>query len=466
MPFVKLAFEKRNIASGETPEALFEHLQGPYAFLLKAGDEGRYSYLGADPFLISSSRDGLTRLQKRRDFFEWKRSLVEQLMEGDPLDILRDLFKKVAYKEKSPVPFFGGACGYFSYDFGTGFENVQQKVFDDIQIPDYVFSFFDKIVAFDHHSGEVFFLGLGETDFLAKKKVEELQNDLQKPVSLVSAGQIGDLQSNLSFNQYQDKIIEIQKLLRKGETYQVNFSQRFSADCTLDSWKIFKRLSFANPASFSCYFDYGDFQIISASPELLLRKRGLKLETWPIKGTIVRGKEENEDEIQIENLLASEKDKAELSMIVDLERNDFGKVCEAGTVTVESHREIQKLAHVFHTFSRVSGKLPMNKDFFDAFRAVFPGGSITGCPKKRTMEIIDRLEDFRRGVYTGSAGFINFSGDADFNILIRTLLRKDDRVYFQAGGGIVMDSDQEAEYEESLAKARAMREAVLIGNKE
>ena len=184
------------------------------------------------------------------------------------------------------------------------------------------------------------------------------------------------------------------------------------------------------------------------------------LESWPIKGTIPRGRDAREDARNAKRLTASEKDDAELSMIVDLVRNDLGRVSEPGSVKVEGHRELMKLSHVMHTYSRVSGKLARGKDLFDAIRSVFPGGSITGCPKKRTMEIIDKLEDFKRGIYTGSAGYISFSGDADLNILIRSILLKDGRIWFQAGGGIVIDSDAGKEYEESVDKARAIMETL------
>ena len=252
----------------------------------------------------------------------------------------------------------------------------------------------------------------------------------------------------------------MKKFLLEGETYQTNFSQRFQANCTADPWLIYKKLTTLNPSPFACYFDYPDFQIASCSPELLLKKTGRKIETWPIKGTVKRGKNEKEDAKLITQLLNSEKDEAELNMIVDLERNDLGKVSETGSVKVESHREIQKYSHVIHTVSKISGQLHYQKDFFDAFASLFPGGSITGCPKKRTMEIIDKLEDYHRGVYTGSAGYINFSGDGILNILIRTFLFKNNNCYFNSGGGIVIDSQAEAEYEESLHKAEALKKAL------
>ncbi len=494
MPFLKLEFEKRQLVSGESPESFFERLGsisalggfGEYAFVLRSGqipdaalgnrrdkmnvylDVGnRYSYVGYDPFMLAICDNGMLQLKKRRDFLQWKKNSKLQLIDGDPLQVLRGFLKNAFYKGRSPVPFFGGACGFFSYDYGTRFVGVTQRVFDDLKLPDFAFGFYDKIIAFDHQANEVFLLASAETDILARRKLAQIKKDLLHQPYPLRTGEIGELKSNLSFEQYQQKIAAIHDFLRRGESYQVNFSQRFSAGSTQNPWKIFKKLNEVNPAPFSCFFEFGDFQIMSASPELLLRKRGSQAETWPIKGTAKRimdgeASQHAEDDRQIAELLSSAKNAAELAMIVDLERNDLGKVCEPGSVKVESHREIQKLPHLIHTFSRVSGKLKPGRDFFDVLEAIFPGGSVTGCPKKRTMEIIDQLEEFKRSVYTGSAGFINFAGDSDLNILIRTILQKDSRIYFQAGGGILIDSDARAEYEETLAKARGLFSALEI----
>ena len=242
----------------------------------------------------------------------------------------------------------------------------------------------------------------------------------------------------------------------------MNFSQRFMADCSLDPWRVYLNLRRINPSPYGCYFDFDDYQIVSCSPELLCEKMGNLVRTRPIKGTVKRGKSTADDKKQIDKLLSSVKDQAELAMIVDLERNDLGKVCDFGTVKVIEHRKVEKYAHVIHTVSTIEGKLKAGKDFFDTFEAVFPGGSITGCPKTRTIEIIDRLEDFRRGIYTGSAGFIGFDGNAVMNILIRTVLFKCGKMYYQVGGGIVMDSVALDEYKETLDKAESLRLALEV----
>lgn len=473
---LQLQFEKKSLLQGETLQDFFEHLRGDYAFLLESGKGGdvgaRYSYIGYDPFCLVWCENGEVQMRQLRDFMGDKKSGVDKMIQGEPLQILRELMGRFNFKGAGQVPFFGGAAGFFGYDFGADLMKVKQRVFDDLKMPDFYFGFYDKIIAFDHQAGEIYLCAVAETDLAAKRKIEQIKEDLMRPLRLSSKGTIGKLESNLSKKTYIQKVEKVKELLSAGETYQVNFSQRFSADCVSDSWTIYKKLAAIDPAPYACYFQYPDFAIVSASPELLVRKRGRNVETWPIKGTVkravARNSEGDSDVAQVAQLLASQKDQAELTMIVDLERNDLGKVCETGSVRVASSgvgnlqnfREIQKLSHVIHTFSRVQGKLSANKDIFDLVEAIFPGGSITGCPKKRTMEIIDQLEDFKRGIYTGSAGWIGFHGDSEFNILIRTMLLKDGRVYFQAGGGIVVDSDSEKEFEETLDKVEALREAL------
>ncbi len=475
MPFLKLASSRRPLAEGENPLTLFERVRNRSAFLLQSSDggvKGGYSFIGYDPFAKLWSSKGVTHLLKLKDFFDWEKSPV-QIFDGEPLEVLRELTRHFRFNGKSPVPFCGGAAGYFSYDFGAGLGGVQQKVFDDQELPDFVFFFADKIFAVDHEKSELCCIALAPTDAEAQRKLEEMADDLQVLPAFVQAGTVGSIEAQLTYDQYVQKLSIIHDYLKEGDTYQVNFSQRFSAECSRDPWSVYKNLAAVNPAPYSCFFDCEDFQIISSSPELLLSKTGSKVVTKPIKGTVPRGKNKKEDAQNVEKLLASEKDAAELAMIVDLERNDLGKVCDPGSVRVvepfslktasslrSEYRTIEKYARVIHTVSTIEGRLLHSKDFFDAFAALFPGGSITGCPKKRTMEIIDELEDFRRGVYTGSAGYVGFDGNGAMNILIRTMLLQNNKLLYQAGGGIVIDSDPRQEYEECFSKAKALREAL------
>lgn len=427
---------------------------------MRGGEDGRYTFIAYDPFAKVWSRRGVTSLLKLKSFCGWNKTAKEKIFEDGPLEVLRELARNFRFNGKPPVPFCGGLAGYFSYDFGARLMGIEQKAHDDLELPDFVFFFVDKVLAVDHERNELHLLCLAPTDMEAERHLEMMEDDLKSSRSVMSAGSVGEMSSNLTYPQYEQKIAAVKRHLTEGDTYQVNFSQRFSGECTMDAWAVYRKLSEVNPAPRACFFDCGDFQIISSSPELLFAKHALRLVTKPIKGTVRRGKNPEEDGRNVQKLLSSLKDEAELSMIVDLERNDLGKVCDAGSVRVTGHRQVERYARVIHTVSTVEGKLLHGKDFFDVLEAVFPGGSVTGCPKKRTMEIIDDLEDFQRGVYTGSAGYVGFDGNGEMNILIRTMLLKNGTIYFHSGGGIVADSDSTLEYEETLHKSEALNDAL------
>ncbi len=269
------------------------------------------------------------------------------------------------------------------------------------------------------------------------------------------------IKSNFTKQEYISKIKKAKEYIRQGDIYQVNLSQRFQGRVNLSSAEIYRRLRGLSPSYFSAYFDAGDFQILSSSPERFLKLERDTVVTRPMKGTRPRGRNKSEDIRLKKQLLASGKDKAELMMIIDLERNDLGRVCGYNSISVEPLRELEEYRTVYQTTATVKGKLYKDKNRVDLLSACFPGGSVTGCPKIRAMEIIEELESSRRSIYTGSLGYLSFCGGMDFNILIRTILKKEDKVYFGAGGGIVADSKPEVEYEEALVKARAMIEAVL-----
>lgn len=481
MSFLKLAYSSVPFEKGMTPRALFEHVRGPYSCLLESGeadgddsakdgvsDQGgsaRYSYIVCDPFLVAWSENGVVQTEALRDFgvvrVQEKRHILGGVDDGWPIQKLLEQFR---FKDKGPVPFCGGAVGFLTYDYGCRLMEIEQQVHNDLGLPDYMFGFYNTVIAVDHEEGKLYFMALGETDLDAKRALHELEKVLERPAGLRRKGEMGAITVSVDESLYAEKIERVHEFLRNGETYQVNFSVRFEAPCTLDAWSAYERLTEANPSPFACYLEYPEMSVVSCSPELLVRKRGMDVETWPIKGTVSRGRDKVDDKAAAFALLSSEKNEAELAMIVDLARNDVGKVCDFGTVKVASHRDIEQYSHVIHTVSRVVGRLRYGTSIFDVLKAVFPGGSITGCPKKRTMEIIDQLEHYRRGVYTGSAGFLSFGGDVDLNILIRTMLFKDEKVFFHAGGGIVADSEAGGEYEEVMQKAQALREAVGVVN--
>lgn len=362
--------------------------------------------------------------------------------EGDRgLVFMRDFVKRNFRKKKvGEPPFTGGFVGFLSYDLGAKWQGIRQRVKDDVGCPAARFVYVDEVFAFDKGSG----------NFLNTPSRTPAKTEAPK--------------SNLTYAQYAAKLSKIKDYLYAGDTYQVNFSQRFKVPFSGDAFELYKRTTAINPSPFQFFMEAAEFAIISNSPERLVKVENGFIETRPIKGTVKRGKTPAEDALNIKKLLASEKEKAELAMITDLERNDIGKICVPGTVKVTENRAIEKYSHVIHTISNVRGKLESGRDWYDALQAVFPGGSITGCPKKRTMEIIDELEDYKRGVYCGSAGYIDLSGNCDFNIMIRTFWleksKKGGKLVFHSGGGIVADSDPRAEYEETMDKAAALLNAI------
>jgi para-aminobenzoate synthetase component 1 len=272
--------------------------------------------------------------------------------------------------------------------------------------------------------------------------------------------QTAELKSNFTKEDYILAIKKAKEYIRKGDIYQVNLSQQFYTRTDLSGFEIYKCLRKLSPSYFSAYFDAGDYQILSSSPESFLRLEGDLVTTRPMKGTRPRSQNKVKDIRLKKDLLGSPKDKAELIMIVDLERNDLGRVCSYDSIKVATLRQLEEYNTVFQTTATVCGRLHKDKDRIDLIRACFPGGSITGCPKIRAMEIIEELEPSRRSIYTGSLGYLSFSGNMDLNILIRTILKKGNNLYFSVGGGIVADSEPEEEYRETLVKARAMMEAI------
>jgi len=466
-----LAYRKKKI-SGETPVSVFEKLRGEFSSLLLSGKEGRYSYIGYEPFLLFESKNGAQQISTIRYDTDGVTRDVK-ICAGDSLAVFKAIFDQIRVKkiEKDLPPFVGGAMGAMSYDFGLVLHGIESQTTDDLEMPDMYYAFYDKVIAFDHEMKDLYFFGLGDSQVQAQQIAEEVARDANNGLSYGRDGNSKnafgkrkkDLNMFLSKSDFLKKIDEIKKYLRDGESYQVNFSHRFSYETLEESFEIFKRLHAINPSPFSCYFEHPEFCIMSSSPEKLVSVDGGVVETKPIKGTRVRGKTPKEDREIEQELLKSKKDEAELTMIVDLMRNDLGMVCEPKSVKVIDHRAVERYSHVMHTVSTIRGRLKKGKSMIDLMAAVFLGGSVTGAPKKRTMEIIARLEDFHRDVYCGSAGYFSVSGNMAFNILIRTLLYRFGEVYFHSGGGVVVDSDPVAEFEETLDKAQALVEALVSG---
>ena len=448
----------------------------PYAFILescyKASPISRYSIIGTDPFLIFKSTGAEIDLirQDRRD-----------RIKGKPFELIKKLLKtfRVLHQPNLP-PFLTGGVGLFSYDLAHQFEQLPDSTANDLKVPDVYLMFVDHAVVVDHVERVTYIMGLVGTDEDVVKNLHQARMKVGETLEVVescirkrkaedksfrnvpkTAAKV-QVRSNLTRQQYCQMVKDAKRFIKKGDIYQANLSQRFSARYTRPGLDLYTALRRINPSPFAGYLRFEELEIVSSSPERLLKVEDNRIVTRPIAGTRPRGQTHEKDkELQAE-LLLSPKERAEHLMLVDLERNDVGRVSRLGSVKVDQLMTIEDYSHVKHIVSNISGELDDRYEPLDALRAIFPGGTITGVPKIRCMEIIDKLEQYRRGAYTGSMGYLSFNGCLDLNIVIRSFLLMKGRAYFQAGGGIVYDSDPDAEYDESMKKAQAMREALRI----
>jgi para-aminobenzoate synthetase component 1 len=440
---------------------------GQFSFFLDSGMDphklGRYSFIGSNPFLVLRTRgSNITLIQ----------SGEKKSFRGNPFDTLGDIL--AAYRldsSDSPVPFIGGAVGYLSYDLCHFIERLPTTAADDLMLPECYFGFYDLVLAFDNLQGRAYIIATGfpelnESERMnrAEKRLKGLKEKLSgsfasgkdKVVTPLSQADSVTLKGGFSHTEYTNAVAKARQYIIAGDIFQVNLSQRFETEITITPYALYKRLRQINPAPFACYLSFDEVSVVSASPERFLRIQGDWVETRPIKGTRPRGKTPEEDQKLANELLNSDKDRAENTMIVDLERNDLGRVCRFGTVKVTELAILEVFPTVFHLTSTVVGRLREGKNSIDLLKATFPGGSITGAPKVRAMEIIDELEPTRRSIYTGNIGYLSFNGNLDLNIAIRTFIVKGRKAYFQVGGAVTYDSDPEAEYQETLDKARAL----------
>ncbi len=428
---------------------------------------GRYSFLTAEPFMIFSSRgDQWTMRSRERERAGAGNPLAyargyEQRGHGDPFTKLAALLAQHTSLHRADTPFpLGGAFGYFGYDLKNHIERLPSRAQDDLGLPDCWFGFYDSLVVFDHVAERMYQVSNREETNVGGAAARRPALDILTGPGRRAEAPPTLARSNFTRPDYLHAVARAKDYIAAGDIYQVNLSQRFHARTSLPASDLYLRLRETNPGPFAAYLDIGEAQILSSSPERFLRLSGRYIQTRPIKGTRPRTGNEATDEVAARELMMSAKDQAELVMITDLERNDLGRVCEFGSVRVPELVRLEEYATVFHLVSTVEGRLRDGISHVEAVRACFPGGSITGAPKIRAMEIIDELEPHARGVYTGAIGYFGFNGESDFNIAIRTMIQKSDDVYFHAGGGIVADSDPAAEYDETLAKARGMIEAL------
>ncbi len=413
-------------------EAVVQACSQRYGFWLDSAlvdpQWGRTSLYGEDPFLVLRSKGRTVEVTGQGG---------SRRIEGSPFEVLRELLREQGLSPE------GGAVGYFAYDLKQHVEELPQRAEDDLALPDCYLCFYDRIVRYDAR---------------LTAPVPSRNGDKR-----ASRPDFADLRSTFTPDAYRRVVERAKRYIYDGDIYQVNLSQRFAAPLRHDPFDLYLRLRQVNPAPFAAFLNFPEVQVLSASPERFLHfdPTSRRMQTRPIKGTRPRGQTAAADEALARELVNSEKDQAENVMIVDVERNDLGRVAEIGSVQVPHLAALESFATVFHLTSTVEAQLRDGCDVVDLLLATFPSGSITGAPKIRAMEIIDELEPTARSVYTGAIGYIGFDGSLDLNIAIRTMLVKGDTVYFQAGGGIVADSDPELEYQETLDKASALAQAVL-----
>lgn len=438
--------------ASKTPWEVFQtvHAKSQTCFFLdssqQVSSDQTYSYIGMDPIL--QVRLGEKALH------------IQGAMNGKyPAKRFFPLLKEILKKHQTPAwqkaPFFaGGLVGYFGYEAADLCDKIKFRTKPGPDLPRAYLGLFREVIVYDHRKGFYYLITRGQG-------IEKLKSFFETSFAeSLPRFPPRDFTAEMTKGQFKEMVRKAKEYIAAGDIYQANLSQRFSFDYRGSSLGLYGKLRAINPSPFSCFLKTEDLEIVSSSPERLIRKKGHFCETRPIAGTCpTRGFVKKFGEWR-KNLLQNEKEKAEHLMLVDLERNDLGRVCGYRSVKVEEFMVLERYSHVVHIVSKVSGKLQKGKDVLDVIKAMFPGGTITGCPKIRCMQIIDELEPVRRGVYTGSLGYIDLCGDMDLNIVIRTIILKHGKGYLQVGAGIVHDSNPEKEYEETLHKAGALVQAL------
>ena len=460
-----------------TPVSAFMKInEGEYAYLLESAESderiGRYSFLGSRPSLVFKSkgrRIEIIKNGKRTNFVTAR----------DPLYEIKRLMRQYRAVNIDGLPrFCGGLVGYMGYDMVRFFERLPDTATDDLDLDESVFVLTDSIIIFDHFSRRIKVVSNAHIEGSADRayneaieKIERMLNKLKKP--LPPSQKNGskkrrklEVRSNFTKQNFEKMVSRIKGYIKRGDIVQAVLSQRFRMPVLAEGFNVYRALRSINPSPYMFYLRFKDVELIGSSPELLVRCEGRRVETRPIAGTRPRGGNEKEDNLLAKSLLADPKEKAEHIMLVDLGRNDLGRVCEYGSVRTEKLMLIEKYSHVMHITSDVAGKLKGGKDRFDVIRAAFPAGTVSGAPKIRAMEIIDEIEPVKRGPYAGCVGYFSFSGNLDTCITIRTIILKDNMAYVQAGAGIVADSKPEQEYRETVNKAMALFRAIEMAQKE
>jgi len=459
----------------DTPVTAFMKLgSGKFSYLLESAECGenrsRYSFIGSDPKVIFRSKNGIVSITENGKTKEFK-------AKRSPIEYLKEIMSAYKPAQVPDLPrFYGGAVGFLSYDCVRFFEELPDTCADDLDVPDLFFIVTDTIIIFDNTELKIKalcnvftseFESLEKAYLYGCAKVASLIEKILSPLKIAPIS-IGNLEenpdkftSNISYEHFVKNVERAKKYIKDGDIFQVVLSQRLGIEADIDTFKLYRTIRSINPSPYMFYLKFDDLTLVGCSPEIMVRLEDEKLTLRPIAGTRPRGKTQQEDEAFSKDLLSDQKECAEHIMLVDLGRNDIGRVAECGSVEVSKLKYIEKYSHVIHIVSNVEGKLDKQHDAFSVLSACFPAGTLSGAPKIRAMEIIDELENSRRGVYGGAVGYIGFSGNMDTCIIIRTVLVKDGKAFVQAGAGIVADSDPGKEYQESINKAQALLKAIM-----
>lgn len=461
-------------ADMETPISLFKRFEdSKYCFLLESVEGGekwaRYSFIGRNPFLIVKSCDNNTTIEDRNGNVKSE--------EGNPISVMKRLMETFKGPDLPKLPRFnGGAVGFFGYDLIRYYENLPNVNSDDLKLPDCHFMFTDEVIVFDHLKQKIHIVVNLHIDNNIERaynsttvKIKEIYKEILSTRWKIADNFKPDFNndkkyfgftSNITKEEYCDNVLKAKEYIRNGDIFQVVLSQRLCVENMQDPFNVYRVLRIINPSPYMYYLKFDDYKIAGSSPEMLVRVEKGIVEACPIAGTRKRGETKIEDEALEKELLADQKELSEHTMLVDLGRNDIGRVSKYGSVNVKNLMHIEKYSHVMHIVTNVEGELGEDKTSFDALMSILPAGTLSGAPKVRAMEIIDELENIKRGPYGGAIGYLSFNGNLDTCITIRTIIFKDNRAYVQSGAGIVADSDPETEFNETLSKAKALLKAL------
>ncbi|MFA1822865.1 anthranilate synthase component I [Virgibacillus oceani] len=452
---------KKQNADTLTPIIIFNRLTGKKRFLLEStyhhDKKGKYSFIGMDPYqeIMGNGSETIDIHHEKQ-----KHITVNQ--------------HTLAYLEKQlpklnvdlPLPFYGGAIGYIGYDAIRTYEDIGTELQDDLDMPEIHFMLFKNIVVFDHKNEEIYLIAMnpdGEGEELLDDRLEQLNSMLNESKNEQPMQQTTlQFQPETSKVSFMEKVRVAKKHIQKGDVLQVVLSQRMKAEMEGDPFSFYRMLRKANPSPYMFYIDFESYCLLGASPESLIQTKGKEVITNPIAGTRPRGKTQKEDEALTRELLADKKEIAEHRMLIDLSRNDLGRVCEVGSISIPTYMQVEKYQHVMHIVSEVKGTLKADYTSLEALISCLPAGTVSGAPKIRAMQIINDLEEKKRGAYAGGIGYINFNHDLNIALAIRSLVIKENHAYLQTGAGIVFDSNPEKEFEETMHKAKSLMEVTYL----